>query len=91
MSASGRQGCCESCRREIEFNSATFTGFCSGHDGSLFKPIDTEPLVPTAEQEALLGYRTHCRELGRIVMERAPQAMKHWDYGLDPVEQFDSK
>jgi hypothetical protein len=44
-------------------SATTFTGFCSAHDNSLFKPIDKEILTPTKEEVLLLHYRALCREL----------------------------
>lgn len=44
-------------------SATTFTGFCSLHDSSLFRPIDEGKLTPTIEQAFLLHYRALCREL----------------------------
>lgn len=43
--------------------ATTFTGFCSPHDGTLFRPIDQGGITPTREQAFLLHYRSLCREL----------------------------
>jgi hypothetical protein len=43
-------------------DASTFTGFCSAHDATLFRPIDSN-IVPTREQLLLLHYRSLCREL----------------------------
>lgn len=42
--------------------ASTFTGFCSAHDTSLFRAIDTEVFDGSAEQCFLLGYRSIARE-----------------------------
>ena len=34
--------------------ATTFTGFCSTHDTSLFKPVHVGALIPTQEQALLL-------------------------------------
>ena len=60
----------------VGINSATtFTGFCSLHDQQLFKPIDTELLLPTPEQVFLLHYRALCREL-YVKNELSPQTAR---------------
>jgi hypothetical protein len=43
-------------------SATTFTGFCSPHDNSLFKPIDKDELTPTKQEVLLLHYRALCRE-----------------------------
>jgi hypothetical protein len=43
--------------------ATTFTGFCSEHDSSVFRPIDLGEIAPTREQIFLLHYRSLCREL----------------------------
>jgi len=43
--------------------ASTFYGFCEPHDNELFRPIDTQFLVPTNEQAFLLAYRSVCKEL----------------------------
>jgi hypothetical protein len=44
-------------------SATTFTGFCSPHDSTLFRPIDQGGITPTREQTFLLHYRSLCREL----------------------------
>jgi hypothetical protein len=44
-------------------SASTFTGFCSSHDSSLFRPIDQGGITPTREQAFLLHYRSLCREI----------------------------
>lgn len=44
-------------------SATTFTGFCSAHDSTLFRPIDQGGISPTREQAFLLHYRSLCREL----------------------------
>ena len=43
--------------------ATTFTGFCSLHDSSVFRPIDRGDIAPTREQTFILHYRSLCREL----------------------------
>jgi len=50
-------------RLEYIRSATTFTGFCSPHDGTLFRPIDRSGITPTREQAFLLHYRSLCREL----------------------------
>lgn len=57
-----RRGTIEHRLRGIN-EATTFTGFCSQHDSSLFKSVDTGSLVPTHEQLFFLHYRALCREL----------------------------
>ena len=48
---------------------STFTGFCSRHDTSLFKPLDTRPFdVGDQEQLFLLAYRAITCELHAIML-----------------------
>jgi hypothetical protein len=56
--------------RRIGRNEAsTFTGFCSQHDSSLFRPLDTKPLdVDDREQLFLLAYRAITCELHSIML-----------------------
>jgi hypothetical protein len=44
-------------------DATTFTGFCSRHDSSTFKPIESGAFVSSQEQCFLLGYRALCRSL----------------------------
>jgi hypothetical protein len=44
-------------------SATTFTGFCSSHDSTLFRPIDQGGITPTRHQAFLLHYRSLCREL----------------------------
>jgi hypothetical protein len=44
-------------------DATTFTGFCSQHDSSLFRPIDIDNILPTLEQVGLLHYRAVSREI----------------------------
>lgn len=65
-------------------DASTFTGFCTHHDNALFRPIETEPIVPTAEQAFLLGYRAFCREF--FMKQRAAEIvplMREMDRGKD--------
>src|SRR6185295_1456608 len=67
----------------------TFTGFCEGHDGRLFKTIDADPLVPTREQLGLLSYRVLCRELmWKMVLERTIPNMRKLDRGRTQWRQL---
>jgi len=69
--------------------ASTFTGFCQGHDGQLFKAIDAHPLVPTPEQIALLSYRTLCREIiWKMVLGRTVPLMRETDRGHSPIRQL---
>lgn len=43
--------------------TSTFRGFCKLHDDALFKPIDTNVLLPNEEQAFLYAYRSICREI----------------------------
>lgn len=48
----------------IGVNSAsTFTGFCETHDNAIFKPIENEKIVFSAEQCFLFGYRALAYEM----------------------------
>lgn len=38
-------------------NASTFTGFCATHDNTIFRPIENEEIVFSAEQCFLFGYR----------------------------------
>jgi hypothetical protein len=53
---------------------STFRGFCANHDDQLFRLIDTEPLVPTANQALLYAYRSICREV--FVKENAQSLLE---------------
>lgn len=44
-------------------DASTVTGSCGMHDDRIFAPIEKRPLIPTAEQCFLLGYRIVCLEL----------------------------
>lgn len=55
--------------------ASTFTGFCGRHDTSLFRPLETAPVVPTREQSLLLMYRAICYELFQ----------KRWLARLEPL------
>lgn len=60
-------------------NATTFTGLCSVHDTSIFKPIEVgEVDVTNSEHLFLLAYRAVVKEL-HTVME--------WAYRLQPVYQ----
>ena len=62
--------------------ASTFTGFCNMHDTELFRPIDAFPLEPTAEQMALLGFRSLSREfLGALRMIRMIRPLRQADRG----------
>ena len=50
-------------RLEYIRSASTFTGFCSTHDSTLFRPIDRGEIGPTREQALLFHYRSMCREL----------------------------
>ena len=41
--------------------ASAFYGFCEPHDNELFKPIDTQFLIPTNKQAFLLAYRSVCK------------------------------
>ena len=43
--------------------ASTFTGFCSGHDDEIFKPLEKRTFCGTPEQCFLLGYRALSREI----------------------------
>lgn len=43
--------------------ASTFTGFCSGHDNKIFKPLEKQTFCGTPEQCFLLGYRALSREI----------------------------
>lgn len=69
--------------------ASTFTGFCEGHDGRLFKKIDAEPLAPTRQQLGLLAYRALCREImGKTVLGRTIPIMREMDRGRTPWDQL---
>src|ERR1019366_9305026 len=69
--------------------ASTFTGFCEGHDGRLFKTIDAEPLAPTKQQLGLLAYRALRREImGKIVLGRTVPVMRELDRGRTPWGQL---
>lgn len=69
--------------------ASTFTGFCEGHDGRLFKPIDVEPLEPTREQISLLSYRALCREImGKTNLGRGLPFMRELDRGRPFEDQL---
>lgn len=54
--------------------ASTFTGLCAEHDSETFKPIDTQPLdITNDEQMFLLAYRSMVREL-YAVMDGAQRA-----------------
>jgi hypothetical protein len=44
-------------------SASTFTGFCGLHDTTLFRPLETQPFIPTPEQVTLLAYRAVCMEV----------------------------
>jgi hypothetical protein len=69
-------------------DASTFTGFCGHHDQLLFRPIETQPIVPTPEQAFLLGYRGFCHEF--FMKERVPAIvplMREMDRGKDAHAQ----
>lgn len=69
--------------------ASTFTGFCEGHDGRLFKTIDVDPLVPTRQQIGLLSYRALCREImGKMVLARTIPNMRELDRGRAVPDQL---
>lgn len=69
--------------------ASTFTGFCEGHDGRLFKKIDAEPLAPTRQQLGLLAYRALCREImWKTVLGRTIPVMRELDRGRTPWGQL---
>lgn len=43
-------------------NASTFNGFCSVHDSSIFRPVETSEFIATPEQCFLLAYRATARE-----------------------------
>lgn len=56
--------------------ASTFPGFCSVHDGELFRPLDVEVFKSTREQLFLQAYRTDAREVHckRRQVEMIPEA-----------------
>ncbi len=42
--------------------ATTFTGFCTGHDNSIFRPIETVPFIGNPEQVFLYHYRALCKD-----------------------------
>jgi len=50
-------------RKVSTASASTFTGFCQHHDTALFRPLETELLLPTDEQIFLQTYRSTCNEL----------------------------
>lgn len=74
---------------EVGRNQAsTFTGYCSEHDSSIFRSLDSQPFDPQNSKHLfLLAYRSVTREL-HAVMEGAwkIQGSYSWrvDKGLDP-------
>jgi hypothetical protein len=67
--------------------ASTFTGFCSGHDRSIFAPIETLPFEATPEQCFLLHYRAFVREFFvKHAMASFQQVVRFMDRGR-PVEQ----
>lgn len=68
--------------------ASTFTGFCEKHDGLLFRPIDSQDMLPTDEQAALLSYRGLCRELHfKAAMQRTIPGLRKIDLGRSKVRQ----
>lgn len=75
---------------KIGINKAsTFTGFCGGHDRSLFEPLDNQNFDFTLEQVFLAGYRSLCHELHakKIGIENIKNARSKMTYGKTPSEQ----
>lgn len=58
--------------------ASTFSGFCGEHDAALFKEVETEQFVGTAEQVAVLTFRSAAREVWeKRVKIRAHEIMRH--------------
>ena len=74
-------------------DASTFRGFCSRHDDQLFAPLEKEPFRGTAEQLALLGYRTVCYELlMKEYLLGVDDLIKEMDKGQPlPVQRFHQK
>lgn len=70
--------------------ASTFSGFCSVHDGPLFKAIETEYFTNTPEQCFLLSYRAHARELytKTAMMNVISNIMNGLDRGRSPFFQI---
>lgn len=70
-------------------SASTFTGFCSFHDGEIFKPLEQSRFVGTAEQCFLLTYRAFSRECyTKRAMNSLLDKMKSMDSGKDQVGQM---
>lgn len=68
--------------------ATTFVGFCSHHDDSTFKLIDTTPFDGSSKYCGLLAYRETCREL--FHKESIPAVVQHareFDKGRSEVGQ----
>jgi hypothetical protein len=50
-------------RADYTNEATTFPGFCSQHDGALFRCLDDCEFMATPEQLFMLAYRTHSREV----------------------------
>jgi SEC-C motif-containing protein len=68
---------------------STFTGFCSHHDESTFRPIDRNPYDCSSEQTFLLAYRALSREFyGKLAMVNTLQGLQTADRGRSVREQI---
>jgi hypothetical protein len=71
--------------------ASTFSGFCSQHDTTLFRPLDTKPLdIADQEQLFLLAYRAITCELHAImtgVMQLQTLYTARADRGVDVADE----
>lgn len=68
--------------------ATTFTGFCSKHDCTTFKPIESVPFIASHEQCFLLGYRALCRSLyAKKSQDKLLSLQRTLDRGKSEAEQ----
>lgn len=71
--------------------ASTFLGLCSLHDGELFRPLDTKPLIlSNREQLFLIAWRSVTREL-HTVMEAARKGQGTLTWAVDTERAFPDK